>query len=435
MAMTTLPTATSLFGSCWSLRPWLGLLSLSCFCTLMIFVQHARVYENVSFIQEIEDAIDNRIFWNSRSTSTLSQPMDDNLLLAKYNLTAMDQHTKVKIPDANRTIAFIHIGKTGGSTISVHLRNGCHEVYMTPCLSRTDGWTPNETVASQRIEKYYHKQDVPPEKLDHFTTIMTVVRNPISRFLSAFAYGHPTNSFAISNRATHLNNIERQKYSCFPSISYLVKAGMGHAEIPWNKSYLQKLRDRNIISVSFGQKTRGGVVKKKEKVPQINCTELARIAFGLNESWAVANGGHPWLNHMSFDYRQYYRSMPPDKELIVLRSEHLWEDWVKVNHLLRIENDDAYKNSWPSVPPFQEIHRNVSHKYSMKERWKTQTSEEQLWLCQLLQEEIQTYLLIVMRAINLDEDDLLEAVSDVERVCSESVFLQNANSTTSDQNA
>ena len=153
----------------------------------------------------------------------------------------------------------------------------------------------------------------------------------------------------------------------------------------------------------------------------MNCSELALFPFGLNKSWAVvenkgANTTHPWLNHMSFDYRQYYRSMPPDKELIVLRNEHLWEDWVKINHLLSEEND-AYRD-WPEVPPFREIQRNFSMGYNMKQRWKLQNQTEQRWLCQLLYEEIWTYLSIVMRAVNLNEDDLLEAVVNVEKTCS-----------------
>mmetsp|Transcript_3400 Transcript_3400/g.7502 ORF Transcript_3400/g.7502 Transcript_3400/m.7502 type:complete len:417 (-) Transcript_3400:34-1284(-) len=401
----------------WSLRLWLGL--IPCFCAPMIFMQHAKVSTHLSSHQ-VEEAMESPLIRNSTSS-----PQLDNLI-SKYNLTLLEeQSAKIKIPDANRSIAFVHIGKTGGSTISKHIRNGCHRAYMAPCTSRKDGWTPNETAASYRIESYYHMENIPPEKLDHFTTIITAVRNPISRFLSAFAYAHPTNAMATN---INLNMEEKQKYTCFPSISYLIKAGMGQAEIPYNKAHLQRMREKNGLTVSFGQSSRNSILNRKArgKVPLINCTELAQIAFGLNESWASVNASHPWLTHMSKDYRQYYQSMPPDKELIVLRSNHLWEDWVKVNHLLSFEYD-AYK-IWPSIPPFQEIQRNVSSRYQMKKRWKTQNSEEQLWLCQLLHEEIRTYLKIVIRAINLDKDDLLDAAADVDMLCGVDI-LGNANST------
>lgn len=46
--------------------------------------------------------------------------------------------------------AFVHIGKTGGSTISKLLRNGCHAVYPKPCRNITD-----ETIVSKLVD-YYH---------------------------------------------------------------------------------------------------------------------------------------------------------------------------------------------------------------------------------------------------------------------------------------
>ena len=116
---------------------------------------------------------------------------------------------------------------------------------------------------------------------------------------------------------------------------------------------------------------------------------------------------------MSFGYRQNYQSLPPGKEIIVLRNEHLWDDWAAVNRMLAKEGD-AYRE-WPVVPPFQNIERNDSAKYPVKHRWRLKTRQEELWMCQLLHEEIRTYLRIVMRAINLDEQDVWEAVADVEK--------------------
>mmetsp|Transcript_13967 Transcript_13967/g.22709 ORF Transcript_13967/g.22709 Transcript_13967/m.22709 type:complete len:141 (-) Transcript_13967:56-478(-) len=120
---------------------------------------------------------------------------------------------------------------------------------------------------------------------------------------------------------------------------------------------------------------------------------------------------------MTFDYRQYYRSMPLDKELIVMRHERLWDDWVAINHLLS-DNDgnDAYRN-WPNVPPFHDIQRNKSSAYRMNSKWNVQTSLEQSWLCRLLHDEIRTYLIIMMRAVNLDDEDLWKAANDVGKIC------------------
>ena len=188
------------------------------------------------------------------------------------------------------------------------------------------------------------------------------------------------------------------------NISHLLKAAMG-ADRPWRENQKYRVRHSSDGSVSV------------HDMPSWEyCKELAQLAFGMNESWPVVNASHPWHSHMSFDYRQYYRSMPPDKEIFALRNEHLWEDWVNVNHLLC---DDEYEScrEWPEVPPFQEIHRNVSTGYKNMNRWTIQNQQEQMWLCQLLHNEIRTYLMIVTRAVNLNEDDLLEAATAVDEMC------------------
>ena len=145
------------------------------------------------------------------------------------------------------------------------------------------------------------------------------------------------------------------------------------------------------------------------------------MAFGKIQRTAevrqsIVNGSHPFVNHMTFDYRQYYQSMPQQKELFVLRQEHLWKDWQYINHLLGKDNP-KYQN-WPAVPPFQRVERNVSHQYVSQERWKLNDIQERRWLCHLLRDEIRTYLMIIMRSVNLNENDLRNAVGDVDRLCS-----------------
>ena len=152
------------------------------------------------------------------------------------------------------------------------------------------------------------------------------------------------------------------------------------------------------------------------------------MAFGRNVSWTTDTVGdvaatdvvrHPWPTHMSYNYGRYYRSLPPDKELIVLRNSRLYEDWVKVNQLLIGVSDGNTMNEIPTPPPFQENVRNVSSQYRTKDRWRPQSPMEQQWLCSLLYNEIRTYILILSRAINLNEDDLREALEDVNEMCNQ----------------
>jgi hypothetical protein len=334
-------------------------------------------------------------------------------------------------------MAFLHIGKTGGSTVSTHLRKGCRANNPMPCKDRNDGWIANETSTSRRIGSYYHLEDVPSDRLRGITTIVTVVRNPMARFASAFACGHPSNAVATDS----LVDIESvHKYSCFPTLGYLVRAGMGRALIPWNLAYLRRGRP-----VNGGRIVGNRIVAGKGRTGDVryNCTELALVAFGLNESRTESSvvvgdvvvevadddADHPWFTHMSFNYRRYYRSMPPGKELIVLRTDHLREDWEGVHRLLLGGgggDDDAGTDTTTAHHPFLENERNVSGNYRTKERWRIDAPEEQLWLCRLLHDEIRHYIMIISRAVNLDEDDLLEALVDVDGMCNETRVRGNA---------
>ena len=210
-----------------------------------------------------------------------------------------------------------------------------------------------------------------------------MVRNPIERFLSAFAYTHPILRNVTGVRPIQKNS-DKIYTSCFPTISSLVQAAIG-----------QHAQEKNVT---------------------VNCTEMAHVAFGSNDRWSkVDMRAHPWFTHMSMDYRQYYRFMDPKKELIIMRNEHLFDDWVQMNNFLGAE-DNTFQN-WPRVPLFNGVARNVSIGYPDAYRWRVQSQEEQLWLCQLLHQEIRVYLMIIMRAINLSENDLSDAIKDIQRSC------------------
>ncbi len=63
------------------------------------------------------------------SQQQLNHDIDNRL--SKYNLTLTSHQARKKsVPDDDRVIAFLHIGKTSGSTLSVNIRRGCHDCCM-----------------------------------------------------------------------------------------------------------------------------------------------------------------------------------------------------------------------------------------------------------------------------------------------------------------
>lgn len=129
----------------------------------------------------------------------------------------IDRSHRVEIPDQDRTLAFVHIGKSGGSTLSLLLRNGCMTaVDGEPC--EPDRWQKipgqlEETIASKRIQFYLHTPHVESGKMAEYyrrvSSVVIVARDPLERFVSAFLSRHPKNidftrhrNFRIRAKAT-----------------------------------------------------------------------------------------------------------------------------------------------------------------------------------------------------------------------------------------
>ena len=108
------------------------------------------------------------------SSSTSSNYKSNNVILSPALLLEQQQNrtngiiirkqqyqrpTMAPQNSSRDTIGYIHIGKTGGSTISNLLRNGCNSFSSsssssgnTPCHPNI----PNETIVSKLVEYYYH---------------------------------------------------------------------------------------------------------------------------------------------------------------------------------------------------------------------------------------------------------------------------------------
>lgn len=125
----------------------------------------------------------------------------------------LDRSRRVAIPDAERTLAFVHVGKSGGSTISLLLRNGCMKAIDGEPCDPPDRWTKipgqvEETVASKRIQFYLHTPHVEERRMaeayGRVSSVVVVARDPLERFVSAFLCRHPRNIDATRLRNTRI---------------------------------------------------------------------------------------------------------------------------------------------------------------------------------------------------------------------------------------
>lgn len=170
-------------------------------------------YTNASNYGAVESSLRNfdvKVKNETFSQSSLTDsPNQASTIIYKF----IDRSKRIEVPDKYRKLAFLHIGKSGGSTISLLLRNGCiSAVEGESCEEKR--WTKfpgkvgeNETIASQRIQFYLHTHNVDSGKMAEYysriSSLVVVARDPLDRWISAFLSRHPANmdTTRLRNRA------------------------------------------------------------------------------------------------------------------------------------------------------------------------------------------------------------------------------------------
>jgi hypothetical protein len=273
--------------------------------------------------------------------------------------------------------AFIHIGKTGGSTLSMLLRNGCHSFIKKPCRQ-----VPNETVTSKRIEAYYHVPDFGNLALTNHSFYLITLRDPFDRIKSAFAAQHPANDIARGKRTTKIDlNGRTAVYHCFPSLEVFAEL-LG--DDPTNYYYPYK---PNVL-----------VLK--------NCTVFARACFDAKVRR---------MNHFYFNYERIWSLFPAFSRVAIYatRKEHLLEDWKRINTMLG-EKEEA-------VIPQEAVARNVTGLKLPTTRDLSEVGRKRV--CKALQREYDNYVRFLWEARNLSEDDVREAIEYSRKNCPEITFV------------
>ena len=316
--------------------------------------------------------------------------------LLKQILASIDIY-KPQMPP-NTTGAILHVGKTGGSSLTSVLRNGCHSWAYKPCHI-----PPNETVVS-RLTTYYHNPDFHyiAESSDHKFYIMTI-RDPFERTISAFRYKHPynirrrkqmgENVFKYRKKMTKIGIYER----CFPTLDSFASLLQNHSHtIIDPKQY-----DPTITAVTTAKEF-------NDYASRLTCETIAQGMLNCKFPDDTMN------EHLRYDIRSYYQQIPVDSNknvvIFVIRMEYLWDDWVRVNELLG------------QPPGSVSFSRHIRGRDSTNVNFPV-TSDigdaERSYLCNYpaLQEEYQTYFKLLIEAININQEDLTSMIEIAERNC------------------
>lgn len=295
-----------------------------------------------------------------------------NTSLAEKQITK--KRKNLSDSSTNRTVAFIHVGKSGGSSITKILRNSCHN-YRKACVQQAaERYIPNETSLSLLTKAYYHTTDktIPFEQ---YTSFIVVIRNPLDRIISAFAWDHPKN---MHHPVRKMRRRRGTTYDCFSSL----------------EEFAMALAD----NVTSGLKS---VTLDNGKI-HLNCTQVARDAIlGKDDNF----------RHMYFNYKWYLGAAPKNKELFVIRNGYLWDDSRKINNLLGGDGDFTFTAMGTGGYHLLDRKKmNIPVPMSL-------SSKGRSFLCLFLKNEFNLYFHILERGMNLDKDDVSETIKEAKKSC------------------
>lgn len=275
---------------------------------------------------------------------------------------------------------FIHMAKTGGSTISLQLRNGCHSFVDHPCRT-----VANETIASRKISKYYHIPDFSrlQEPQEHDFWVISL-RDPLDRTTSSFVYVHPRNLAArgeFSNLRRELKLQTKFLYRCYPTLESFATYVGDHP------------RQYKLPIPMHGRATAR------------HCRHLARamLQSQVRISPFFFFGYQTILKYMKHGQntkpRLLERHRRKEPVFLAIRQPHLVEDFRSVNLLLGqdpqsldLVQDKVRDMSNQTLP----VHRSLS-------------PLGQANLCRALEGEYRAYVWFLERARNLSGDDVRQA--------------------------
>merc|ERR1712086_188136 len=198
----------------------------------------------------------------------------------------------------NRTIYYVHTGKTGGTTLYRVLR-ACCDWFRNPrqkrkCSNEFNRF--NESRLSKITKTHHHTSTRPTnhEWLPKSTSFLFTVRNPIDRAVSAFDMGHPKNTNETNEAVLSRTVVFYDE--CFP--------------------------DAEVLAMTLAKKNHTVVNSWKQ------------YCYAVGHNTLIGKGHIMHASHLLENYESYVSKTSgkyPEREVFVARTEYLWEDLGALN--------------------------------------------------------------------------------------------------------
>ena len=330
----------------------------------------------------------------------------------------IDRRRRGEVPDPERSIAFVHVGKSGGSTISLLLRNGCMTaVEGTPCEpERYKKIQEVESTVSKRVKFYIHTPHVASGKMAEYygrvTSVVVVARDPLDRFVSAFLSRHPKNI-----DATRMENskVRREYQARGEEPPAWAKHVWGNGDEEKDQYYRAAFTGcypnlRELTNCAGGESIRNEVYNTTINWRKFRARHSKQISLPCRSICReIEDGTSEFIHHVKYNYESFLADLPSRTEVFVIRTKNLWPDWIKINKLLGAQEDVQIPTNDGSLVNSRGGRQPVRNNLDAK---------GQKYLCEnLLKKDIIRYIDLMNRAVNLSDEDVKSALEGINASC------------------
>ena len=272
-------------------------------------------------------------------------------------------------PFLSSSFCFVHVGKTAGGTIScrlsARLAKSCpKEEASSNSKSRNNRFT-------RRVLGKLHKNldwGCTKNRKSLPNAFLFALRDPVERIRSWFTYEHP--------RMGHIVEIKGNRpylYNCFPTLDELSRVGL--------------------------QVALYGPSSNNNNGSLLSCAQRA---------WKAITGQEGFQYHNAYNYQYYFdwatHIAPTNMTIMAIRSEHLEEDWNRLQVLYGQPVDANTKY-------FESVQRHASRGNMT---WEARVLPN---LCLALCEEIHLYQQLLRESINLTPQQKSRSLEEIETKC------------------
>ena len=384
----------------------------------------------ISVVQNYDNDNDNDNGNNDDHQSYLQELVKQHLGMNASSSKGLP--SRPKPPNELTLGAFIHIGKTGGSTLSAtQLHYDCHSFAMDRCKDKV---IANETYIS-KLTTYYHTPAFHDQGKDglfskngngtkHEFYLLTA-RDPYDRTISSYLYQHPYNQKA---REPHRTARYYAYYRCAPTLEKFALLLLGYYNNNNNNNNNNSIFNtttNNSIEISnekFCTDMFHYNSRRSKKIPEhlkMDITFVVRNLFRYhpNDSIKVKATTNTSTNYKQLLYDDRNDNDNDndndnnwnDKTILVVRTEHLNDDWISANRYLG-QDDPAISVPTVKFRDSSKVKQSISDGSEL-------SNEGRKSICIYLREEYDVYFGVLRKAGNVNARDLAESLSTARKNC------------------